>query len=138
MRVSFCLPALRRAATVPLAVASGAAWAQLSLSPYAAAGTIDTLELSRDGRRVVYSGAFETNGLAEQRLSPNYVQDKRLNGDPVTGGRVEALAIYPDSAGTLYYSDELADTRYHLFTVDSRVFGDGFEEGTTAAWPNVF
>ena len=35
------------------------------LSPYAPAGTIETLELSRDGRRVVYSGAFETNGRTE-------------------------------------------------------------------------
>ena len=97
--------------------------------------------LHPDGQRVVYTfdedAVNDQRGLAEQRLSPNYVQDKRLNGDPVAGGRVEALAIYPDSAGTLYYSDELADTRYHLFTVDSRVFGDGFEEGTTAAWPDA-
>ena len=65
------------------------------------------------------------------------MQDTRLNGDPVAGGKISTFAVFPDSAGTIYYSDELVDTRFHLFTVDSRIFGDGFEEGTTAAWPDA-
>ena len=97
--------------------------------------------LHPDGQRVVYTfdedAVNDQRGLAEQRLSPNYVQDKRLNGDPVAGGRVEALAIFPDSRGTLYRSDELVDDRFHLFTVDNRIFGDGFEEGGTAAWADT-
>ena len=97
--------------------------------------------LHPDGLRVVYvfdeDAPNDARGLGEQRLSPRYIQDKRLNGDPVAGGQVSSFAVFPDSAGTLYYSDELVDTRYHLFTVDSRLFGDGFEEGTTAAWADV-
>jgi len=94
-----------------------------------------------DGRRVVFTvdedAPSDQRGLYEQRLSPRYVQDKRLNGDPVAGGRISTFEVFPDSAGTLYYSDELVDGRFHLFTVDSRIFGDGFEEGTTAAWPDA-
>ncbi|MEO8198042.1 MAG: hypothetical protein ABI689_15095 [Thermoanaerobaculia bacterium] len=100
-----------------------------------------SFRLHPDGQRVVYTfdeaAPNDSRGLGEQRLSPRYTQDKRLNGVPVAGGRVSSFAIYPDNAGTLYYSDELLDGRFHLFTVDSRIFGDGFEEGTTAAWPDT-
>ena len=97
--------------------------------------------LHPDGLRVVYvfdeDAPNDARGLGEQRLSPRYVQDARLNGDPVAGGRISTFHVFPDSAGTIYYSDELADERFHLFSVDSRIFGDGFEEGTTAAWPDA-
>ncbi len=100
-----------------------------------------TWRLHPDGERVVYvfdeDVPNDSRGLGEQRLSPRYVQDARLNGDPVAGGRVSSFAVFPDNAGTIYYSDELVDERYHLFTVDSRIFGDGFEDGTTAAWPDT-
>lgn len=100
-----------------------------------------TWKLHPDGRRIVFTVDVDAPGdqrrLYEQRLQPRYVQDARLNGEPVAGGRISSLEVYPDSAGTLYYSDELVDGRFHLFTVDSRVFGDGFEEGTTAAWSDV-
>lgn len=100
-----------------------------------------TWRLHPDGERVVYvfdeDAPNDSRGLGEQRLSPRYVQDARLNGDPVAGGKVSTFAVFPDSAGTIYYSDELVDERYHLFTVDSRIFGDGFEDATTAAWPDA-
>ncbi len=98
-------------------------------------------KLHPDGRRVVFTvdedAPSDQRGLYEQRLSPRYIQDKRLNGDPVLGGRISTFEVFPDSAGTLYYSDELVDERWHLFSVDSRIFGDGFEEGTTAAWADA-
>lgn len=98
-------------------------------------------KLHPDGRRVVFTvdqnAPSDQRRLYEQRLQPRYVQDARLNGEPVAGGRVSSFEVFPDSAGTLYYSDELVDGRLHLFTVDSRIFGDGFEEGTTAAWPDA-
>lgn len=97
--------------------------------------------LHPDGRRVVYTfdedAVNDQRGLGEQRLAPNYVQDARLNGAPVAGGSVIAFEVYPDSRGTLYRSDELFDNRFHLFTVDSRIFGDGFEEGSVAAWADA-
>lgn len=97
--------------------------------------------LHPDGQRVVFTvdedALFDQRGLYEQRLSPRYVQDKRLNGDPVAGGKVSTFEVLPDSAGTIYYSDELVDERFHLFAVDSRIFGDGFEDGTTTAWPDA-
>ncbi len=97
--------------------------------------------LHPDGARVAYifdeSAPGDSRGLGEQRLSPRYIQDAQLNGDPVAGGRIFSFAVFPDSAGTIYFSDELIDERWHLFTVDSRIFGDGFEEGTTAAWPDA-
>ncbi len=100
-----------------------------------------TWGLHPDGVRVAYvfdeDAPNDARGLGEQRLSPHYIQDKRLNGDPVAGGRISTFRVFPDSAGTIYYSDELVDERFHLFTVDSRIFGDGFEEGTTAAWPDA-
>jgi Tol biopolymer transport system component len=97
--------------------------------------------LHPDGQRVVFTvdedAPGDQRGLYEQRLAPHYVQDARLNGDPVAGGRISTFQVFPDSAGTIYYSDELADERFHLFTADSRIFGDGFEETTTAAWPDT-
>lgn len=97
--------------------------------------------LHPDGRRVVFTvdqnAPSDQRRLYEQRLQPRYVQDARLNGEPVAGGRISSFAVFPDSAGTVYYSDELVNERFHLFTVDSRIFGDGFEEGTTAAWPDA-
>ena len=97
--------------------------------------------LHPDGRRVVFTvdqdAPSDQRRLYEQRLQPRYVQDARLNGEPVAGGRISSFEVFPDSAGTLYYSDELVDGRFHLFTVDSRIFGDGFEEGTTVAWADA-
>lgn len=97
--------------------------------------------LHPDGNRLVFTvdedAPGDQRGLYEQRLAPRYVQDAHLNNDPVPGGRVSTFQIFPDGAGTLYYSDELADESFHLFTVDSRIFGDGFEEGTIAAWPDA-
>jgi hypothetical protein len=100
-----------------------------------------TWKLHPDGARIVFAFdeevANDQRGLGEQRLSPEYIQDARLNGDPVDGGKVVHFEVFPDSRGTIYRSDELVDERYHLFTVDSRVFGDGFEDGTTAAWADT-
>lgn len=98
-------------------------------------------EFHPDGRRIVFTvdedAPGDQRGLYEQRFVGRYVQDARLNGHPVAGGRVSSFEVFPDSAGTLYYSDELVDGRFHLFSVDSRIFGDGFEEGTTAAWADA-
>ena len=97
--------------------------------------------LHPDGARIAFAFDEETpndqRGLGEQRLAPEYIQDARLNGDPVDGGRVVDFKVFPDSRGTIYRSDELVDERYHLFSVDSRIFGDGFEGGTTAAWADT-
>ena len=93
------------------------------------------------GRRVVFtvdeSAPGDQRRLCEQRLAPRYAQDARLNGTPVAGGKVSDLEVYPDSFGTLYYSNELAVGSWHLSTVDAKIFGDGFEEGTTAAWGDL-
>jgi hypothetical protein len=94
--------------------------------------------LHPDGNRVAFTVDVSAPGdqrrLYEQRLSPRYIQDARLNDEPVAGGKVAGIEIYPDGAGTLYYSNELDVDEWHLFSVDARIFGDGFEEGTAAAW----
>ena len=110
--------------------------------PFASGRSADTVfRLHPDGQRVVYiydEGApFDRRGLGEQKLVGSYVQDARLNQAPVAGGQVTDFEVFPDSAGTIYYSDESVDGRFRLYVADSRVFGDGFEEGTTAAWPDV-
>ena len=79
----------------------------------------------------------DERGLGEQRISGPYTQDLQLNGVPVPGGQVSRFELYSDGAGLLYSSDETADGKLELFTVDTRIFGDGFEEGTTAAWTDV-
>lgn len=101
----------------------------------------DTLfRLHPDGQRVVYiydeDAPFDSRGLGEQKLSGSYFQDARLNEEPVVGGEVTDFKVFPDSAGTIYRSDQDVDNRFRLYVADTRLFGDGFEDGTTAAWPD--
>ncbi len=97
--------------------------------------------LHPDGKRVVFvydeNTPSDSRGLGEQKLFGSYVQDARLNQSPVAGGTVQAFAIFPDSAGTIYLSDQDVDGIRRLYVADSRLFGDGFEEGTTAAWSDL-
>ena len=37
----------------------------------------------------------------------------------------------------VYRSDEVVNDKFELFTVDLRLFGDGFEDGATDAWPDA-
>jgi hypothetical protein len=98
--------------------------------------------LHPDGKRVVYifdeDAPGDERGLGEQKLLGSYFQDARLNQEPVAGGTVAHFEVFPDSAGTLYLSDQDVDSRYRIYVADSRVFGDGFEDGTTSAWPDDF
>lgn len=98
--------------------------------------------LHPDGKRVVYifdeDAPGDHRGLGEQKLLGSYFQDARLNEEPVAGGAVLTFTVFPDSAGTLYLSDQDVDGRYRIYVADSRVFGDGFEDGTTSAWPDDF
>jgi hypothetical protein len=98
--------------------------------------------LHPDGERVVYifdeDAPGDNRGLGEQKLLGSYFQDARLNVEPVAGGAVLAFTVFPDSAGTLYLSDQDVNGRYRIYVADSRVFGDGFEDGTTSAWPDDF
>lgn len=100
-----------------------------------------TWRLHPDGSRVVFvedvGATGDRRGLGEQSLAAHYFHDAQLNSDPVDGGGVRDFAVFPDGRGTLYLSDETRDERFQLFTADSRLFGDGFEEGTTAAWPDA-
>ena len=97
--------------------------------------------LHPDGARVVYiydEGApGDSRGLGEQKLFGSYFQDARLNEDPVAGGEVTDFEIFPDSAGTIYRSDQDIDGRFRLYVADTRLFGDGFEDGTPNAWPDT-
>jgi Tol biopolymer transport system component len=94
-----------------------------------------------DGERVFYQfDEFAPNdgrGIGEQRLVGPYSADARLNGIPATGGSVSYFRLYPDGAGVVYRSDEVADGKDEIFTADLRLFGDGFEEGTTASWSDL-
>jgi len=94
-----------------------------------------------DGERVIYQfDEFAPNdgrGIGEQRLVGPYSADARLNGVPVTGGSVSYFQLYPDGAGVVYRSDETADGKDEIFTTDLRLFGDGLEEGTSAAWSDL-
>jgi hypothetical protein len=94
-----------------------------------------------DGERVLYHfdefAPSDERGIGEQRFTDPYPADLRLDGVPVTGGRVDYFELYPDSAGIVYQADELADGKAQLFTVDLRVFGDGFEAGSPDAWSDV-
>ncbi len=94
-----------------------------------------------EGDRVIYVydelAAGDRRGLGEQHLSTPYATDARLNGAPVSGGQVTDLELYPDGAGLLYRSDEVVNDKFELFTVDLRLLGDGFEDGATAAWPDL-
>lgn len=110
--------------------------------PFATGRSADTVfRLHPDGQRVVYiyheDAPFDRRGLGEQKLVGSYVQDARLNEEPVAGGEVTDFEVFPDSAGTIYYSDQDIDGRFRLYVADSRVFGDGFEDGTTEAWPDT-
>ncbi len=91
-----------------------------------------------DGERVIYQfdevAPVDERGLGEQRLLGPYEADLQLNDVPALGGKVTYFRLFPDGAGIIYHSDEVVDQKFELFTVDSRIFGDGFEEGTTAAW----
>jgi hypothetical protein len=91
-----------------------------------------------DGERVLYQfdefTASDERGIGEQRFADPYPADLRLDGVPVTGGRVDYFELYPDSAGIVYQADEVVEGKAQLFTVDLRVFGDGFETGSSDAW----
>jgi hypothetical protein len=99
-------------------------------------------KLHPDGKRVVYlfeeDAPGDDRGLGEQKLLGSYFQDARLNEEPVAGGSVALFSVFPDSAGTVYLSDQDVDNRFRIYVADSRVFGDGFEDGTTSAWPDDF
>jgi len=94
-----------------------------------------------DGERVIYQFdefvALDERGLGEQRIVGPYTADARLNGVPVTGGKVSYFQLFPDGAGIVYRADETADEKFGLFTVDLRLLGDGFESGATSAWPDT-
>ncbi len=94
-----------------------------------------------DGERVFYVfdelAPGDRRGLGEQRILDPYATDTRLNGEPATGGQVNHVYLYPDGAGLVYHSDEAADGKNELFTVDLRLLGDGFEEGASAAWADL-
>ncbi len=94
-----------------------------------------------DGERVIYVydelAPGDLRGLGEQRLTSPYANDLRLNGSPVAGGLVSAFDLFPDGSGLLYRSDEVVNDKYELFTVDLRLLGDGFEEGSSNAWPDT-
>lgn len=94
-----------------------------------------------DGDRVIYvydeTSSGDRRGLGEQRILTPYTIDAKLNGTPVSGGQVTNLHLYPDGEGLLYRSDEIVNDKYQLFTVDLRRFGDGFEEGSSNAWPDT-
>lgn len=94
-----------------------------------------------DGERVLYQfdefAALDERGIGEQRLVGPYIADARLNGVPVAGGKVTFFELFPDGAGLVYRADEIVDEKFELFTADLRRFGDGFEEGSTAAWPDL-
>ncbi len=98
-------------------------------------------KLHPDGARVVYiydeDAPGDSRGLGEQKLFGSYFQDARLNEEPVAGGEVTAFEIFPDSAGTIYLSDQDIDGRFRLYVADTRLFGDGFEDGTANAWPDT-
>lgn len=94
-----------------------------------------------DGERVIYQfdelAANDERGIGEQRLVDPYTADARLNGVPAAGGKVSSFELFPDGAGLAYRADETADEKFELFTADLRIFGDGFEEGTTGAWGDL-
>ncbi|MEO7794688.1 MAG: hypothetical protein ABIV06_07915, partial [Thermoanaerobaculia bacterium] len=94
-----------------------------------------------DGERVIYQfdefAAFDERGIGEQRLVGPYTADARLNGVPVTGGKVSYFELFPDGAGLAYHADEAVDEKFELFTVDLRLLGDGFEEGAANAWSDL-
>lgn len=94
-----------------------------------------------DGERVFYVfdelASGDRRGLGEQRLLDPYATDTRLNGAPATGGQVNHVFLYPDGAGLIFHSDEAADGKNELFTVDLRLLGDGFESSDTNAWPDA-
>ena len=94
-----------------------------------------------DGARVIYVfdefALDDDRGLGEQRLVGPYESDARLNGVPAAGGKVISFALYPDAAGLLYVSDQAFDGKLEAFTVDLRLFGDGFEPGDSAGWNDL-
>jgi hypothetical protein len=98
----------------------------------------DPWRIHPDGQRVIYAfdenAANDLRGIGEQRFSDFYEADARLNGVPVTGGRVSGFVLYPDGMGLAYVSDEVVDDKSAVFTTDLRIFGDGFESGDTGAW----
>ncbi|MEO7975299.1 MAG: hypothetical protein ABIU84_17100, partial [Thermoanaerobaculia bacterium] len=109
---------------------------------FATGRSADTLyKLHPDGARVVYiydeDAPGDSRGLGEQKLFGSYFQDARLNEEPVAGGEVTDFEIFPDSAGTIYLSDQNVNGRFRLYVADTRLFGDGFEDGTTSAWPDT-
>lgn len=94
-----------------------------------------------DGERVIYQfdefAPFDERGIGEQRLGDPYPADLRLNGVPVSGGKVSYFALFPDAEGLVYNADESVDGKFELFTVDLRIFGDGFELGNSHAWGDL-
>jgi hypothetical protein len=91
-----------------------------------------------DGERVLYLfDEFAPNderGIGEQRIGSAYEADLRLDGIPVTDGKISYFELYPDGAGIAYRADENQDEKFEIFTVDTRIFGDGFESGNQTAW----
>lgn len=91
-----------------------------------------------DGERVFYtfdeSAPGDRRGLGEQRIVDPYTADARWNTPPVAGGQVTLFALFPDAQGLVYRSDEVVDEKFELFTVDTRILGDGFESGDFSAW----
>jgi Tol biopolymer transport system component len=94
-----------------------------------------------DGDRVIYlfdeSTPADERGIGEQRFVDPYPADLRLNGIPAAGGNVNFFRLFPDAAGVVYRSDQDVNDKFELFSADLRIFGDGFEEGTTAAWGDL-
>ena len=98
-------------------------------------------EVHPDGTRVVYVfdelAAGDKRGIGEQLIGDFYQADLRLDGIPVTGGSISGFELYPGGAGLAYRCDENQDEKFEIFTVDTRIFGDGFESATQAAWGDL-
>ncbi|MFN7941769.1 MAG: hypothetical protein U0X73_09220 [Thermoanaerobaculia bacterium] len=94
-----------------------------------------------DSERVVYlfdeSTPGDQRGIGEQRIDDPYATDARWNGPPVAGGAVTRVDLYPDGYGFLYRADQALDQKFELFTVDLRLFADGFESADFGAWSDT-
>jgi hypothetical protein len=94
-------------------------------------------EPAPDGLSVVFAiggdASFEPAIYEQRLLAPSHFPERLAiaYGGPSTG---LAPRYFPDSAGVWYLGDDDGAGREDVWTADLRLFGDGFESGTTAAW----